>query len=514
VLERKRKARAELAERRAGKPLFHQLQQLGGKMAAVDKKLGRQRDEVVPDLERRLARAQEQGWIWARELESLRQETAALAQRLAQQQQQPAYGGIPVVAVQEHGEPADWLQVRGIGWVASFALYLFTGKPVTWHLNAAVLDEVVHWIAQLCLRWIAVGDFSHESVVKQGMESFVDRAIDFFWLDGRLASVLDPAQSFEHMPCWPHRPTWIRSAKPWRAYRVKALKGPRQYTTERPPPVAQPTAPLEYPKVDLERGPRQQQQLDAGWQRFCTAAEAELRALFGWGQADARRYEGRGLAPEVVEGQLPPQRQCPIAERGPARAWRRAAGALAWIGGLAPAEARLAQAAVGTAPLHVEPWGVFLAPVLREASNRVPTVGIAKLMLQLQRFTRSRAQTLEQGPTRQRAARSYEKLSDNYPGSGGYLCKICHWRHAWKGPISSVRKVKLAANPRSAVNTEAQEWASTWGADDGSYDRLWQAQGAQLERHSDAVQLPLDAQQVRAIRRSYKWRTGFGLGRL
>ncbi|CAK0825018.1 unnamed protein product, partial [Prorocentrum cordatum] len=76
-----------VAERRVGEFLYPQLQQLQGKMSAVEKSLARQRDEVVPDLARRLEQARQQQESWAQELGAPQQEKAALAKRLGEQQQ-------------------------------------------------------------------------------------------------------------------------------------------------------------------------------------------------------------------------------------------------------------------------------------------------------------------------------------------------------------------------------------------------------------------------------------------
>ncbi|CAK0894942.1 unnamed protein product, partial [Prorocentrum cordatum] len=469
-------------------------------------------------------------------------------------------------------------EVKGIGWVAFFSVYLFTGKPVTWALNAALLDTIVHWVCQMRIPWMAMGDFNNEphairdspwnqeakgqvlawqgeggtcrsKVVKQGVEEFKDRVIDFFWMDARLAVIFCPVKSFENMPYRPHRPTWIRADKPWHACQIQVLKGPKQYPITRPPPVRQPEIPQGYPKLDLLHG--SQQHLDQCWRGFCSAAEAELRSLFGWAESEARRYEGRGLTPEVVQRQLLPKHDSPVADRGPARAWRWAAGELAWIGQLvccvlrgqsvpkAKSEAPAGQATTsGEGPPRsykeevtgqlrrawrklfqarhhwdqLEPWSAGILPALRTIADVEPHIIGAQAIFALQQFAKVRAQTWEQHLMRQRSKRFYERLSAKFPGSGGYLHRICHWKQAWKEPISSAKKLKLPADPQLAVAQEAQEWASIWRAGSGDYTKLWQDTQVQAQRMAHAQVLPtIDAMQVRTICRSYKWKTGLGL---
>ncbi|CAK0811655.1 unnamed protein product [Prorocentrum cordatum] len=469
-------------------------------------------------------------------------------------------------------------EVKGIGWVAFFSVYLFTGKPVTWALNAALLDTIVHWVCQMRIPWMAMGDFNNEphailnspwnqeangqvlawqgeggtcrsKVVKQGAEEFKDRVIDFFWMDARLAVIFCPVKSFENMPYRPHRPTWIRADKPWHAYQIQVLKGPKQHPITRPPPVRQPEIPQSYPVPDLLHG--SQRHLDQCWLDFCSAAEAELRSLFGWTESEARRYEGRGLTPEVVHSQLLPKHDSPVADRGPARAWRWAAGELAWIGQLvccvlrgqsapkAKSEALAGQFSTSgggpprtyneevagqlrrawrklfQARHHWDQlglWSVGMLSTLRAIADVEPHIIGAQAILALQQFAKKRAQSWEQHLMRQRSKRFYERLSAKFPGSGGCLHRICHWKQAWKEPISSAKKLKLPADPQLAVTQEAQEWASIWRAGSGDYTKLWQDTQVQPQRMAHAQMLPaIDAVQVRTICRSYKWKTGLGI---
>ncbi|CAK0841362.1 unnamed protein product [Prorocentrum cordatum] len=571
---------------------------------------------------------------WARVEEFMEEEIEQIIKR----------GGVPIVAVQEHAKPAEWFnvtaaaqerrgwrvvgapavraaegghsagvalitprclslslapgqaswdispagaagrlclamtEVKGIGWMALLSVYLFTGKPVTWAPNAALLDTIVHWVCQMRIPWMPMGDFNNEpraildspwnqeakgqvlawqgeggtcrsKVVKQGVEEFKDRVIDFFWVDARLAVIFCPVKSLENMPCRPRRPTWIRADKPWHACQIQVLKGPKQYPITRPPPVRQPEIPQGYPKINLLHG--SQQHLDQCWRGFCSAAEAELRSLFGWTELEARRYEGRGLTPEVVQRQLLPKHDSPVADRGPARAWRWAAGELAWIGQLvccvlrgqsvpmAKAEASAGQNTTsGEGPPRsyneevkgqlrrawrklfqarhhwdqMEPWSAGFLPTLRILSDVEPHFMGAQAIFALQQFAKVRAQTWEQHLMRQRSKRVYERLSAKFPGSGGYLHRICHWKQAWKEPISSAKKRKLPSDPQLAVNQEAQEWAGIWRAGSGDYTKLWQDAQVQAQRMAHVQELPItDAVQVRAICRSYKWKTGLGL---
>ena len=50
------------------------------------------------------------------------------------------------------------VQVGGIGWVAAFSLYLWTGESLATPGNAAILDAVVGWVHRLGLPWVATAD--------------------------------------------------------------------------------------------------------------------------------------------------------------------------------------------------------------------------------------------------------------------------------------------------------------------------------------------------------------------
>ncbi|CAK0820436.1 unnamed protein product, partial [Prorocentrum cordatum] len=298
---------------------------------------------------------------------------------------------------------------------------------------------------------------------------FADRAIDFYWMDARLASIFEDVHSNENMPYRPRRPTWIRVALPWHAYVAQVIERPR-------------------PEFDLDHGAAEG--LDCSWQGFCKAAEAELRALFGWAHAEARGRGGRRATPEVVKRQLPPKQPSPIADPGPARAWRWAARELAWINQLVcgllrgepkprdgslrgvpeqPSPERLdihsdaggRPTTSGGAPLRgyivevsqqlrrawrrlllarhhrgqMDPWGALLFAALQALAAGDRAAPIAEAIFRIQRFAEGRAQAWEQHVTRQRSAKLHERLGDKFPGSGGYLHEICHWKYAWKEPI-------------------------------------------------------------------------------
>eukprot|EP00959_Pyramimonas_sp_CCMP1952_P051919 1085233-Pyramimonas_sp.AAC.1 len=69
----------------------------------------------------------------------------------------------------------------------------------------------------------------------------------------------------------------------------------------------------------------------------------------------------------------------------------------------------------------MEQRGAFFAPVLRVPPTSGPRAAVAQVLFAIQQFAKARAQSWEQFLMRQRSAMSYERLSNAFPGSGGYL---------------------------------------------------------------------------------------------
>ncbi|CAK0883860.1 unnamed protein product [Prorocentrum cordatum] len=178
--------------------------------------------------------------------------------------------------------------------------------------------------------WTGEGGTCRVKSIKQGQACFFDGVLDSFWMYSRMAGVFEDVQSFEDMPYLPCRPTRQRSNKPWAACDIHAVKMSKQCPIVRPPPVM-PSKTAEFPELEQVDG---QDKLDQARTTFCEGAEAEPQYLFGWSEARAEKYPGRGTVLEIAVRQLVPRLSSPLADRGPARARRWAAGELAWLGRL------------------------------------------------------------------------------------------------------------------------------------------------------------------------------------
>eukprot|EP00973_Karenia_brevis_P045569 6310607-Karenia_brevis.AAC.1 len=120
------------------------------------------------------------------------------------------------------------VQMAGIGWMAFFSLYLWTGQDLKHVGNAAILDVVADWVAKLRLPWLVAADWQNEprhlesSPWNQELHGHVffpvgpcgtcrtghgtERTIDYFWGDQRLAGLLDTPLIQTQAPYTPHKP--------------------------------------------------------------------------------------------------------------------------------------------------------------------------------------------------------------------------------------------------------------------------------------------------------------------
>ena len=336
--------------------------------------------------------------------------------------------------------------------------------------------------------------------------------MDYFWMESRSAAAFESAEVSQEAPFRPHRPTWLRALRPWKAYRIRALRQPRQWPLDRPLGPDRP--PPDYP--DLE-GAASKERLEQGWKGFFFAAELELQGIFNWGDQQAAPFKGKGSEPQFVWKRLLPRLSSPVAGRGSALAWRWLASELAWTVVLCCRVAkegkdehhRQLSSAWHRLLGGVSHWGFMegLGPAIHTCLGKLKGLAMhvpaLRALAAIQGLAVTRAAAWEDSIARRRRRLFMEKLAEKYPGSQGRIHKICQWRAAWRSPVSSALKKPLPSHPQQAVEAEAEEWSAIWQVGKGQQQKLWQLE------HLPRLP-PLDAEMVRPVCASFKARTGLG----
>ena len=151
------------------------------------------------------------------------------------------------------------------------------------------------------------------------------RTIDFFWVQRELRAALKPVCIDPNAEYRPHRPSFTAVGAAWSAYRVREIKLPRQFPLERPLGCLPPGGPR--PEVG---GVVDQVAVDRAWQGFCEGAEEDLIGIFGFDEAEGKKYCGRGEPTRFVWRRILPVQRAGIGRSSLARAWEWLAKELAW----------------------------------------------------------------------------------------------------------------------------------------------------------------------------------------
>ena len=429
------------------------------------------------------------------------------------------------------------MQVKGGTWIMAFSLYLWTGQALTATGNALLLEEVVKWIVKLRIVWIAGADWQNEpqelerspwneavrGVVRAPAEGTcrskgTERTIDFFWMDRRLAATSTEAEVYKTAPFSPHKPVSMTTKMKWNSYRVRALWQPQQFPLDRP--VGPSQKPSAYPDVDL-RGDKGH--LDEVYTGFCTGAEAELNNMFGHTGEVAKRHAGRGQPPVFKWKALIPPMPAGCATAGAARAWRWMAQQVAWMGVLyckwltnpgdrASHEPQMVAAweqvlADHEHWEHLACWRSFVWNSLQGIWQwKGITLSLIQWMGELQSWMSAAAEELERQLMRRREQEFRERLDDKFPGSGGFLFRICKWRNAWQPRKGSVSKQPLPADPHEAVQQEETDWRQVWQLAQQQETPLWRTCPRTLREEMPAIL----GEKLRPICAAYKRRAGLG----
>ena len=109
-------------------------------------------------------------------------------------------------------------------------------------------------------------------------------------------------------------------------HRVREIKLPRQFPLERPLGCLPKGGPR--PEVG---GVVDQVAVDRAWQGFCKGAEEDLIGIFGFDEAEGKKYCGSGEPTRFVWRRILPVQRAGVGRSSLARAWEWLAKELAWV---------------------------------------------------------------------------------------------------------------------------------------------------------------------------------------